>query len=176
MLKKKICLLGAPAVGKTSLVARFVRSIYSENYHATVGAKVDKKTVEVAGGTVELMIWDMAGDSAERLAHSPYVRGAAGHLVVCDGTRPDTIEESIRLIAEVRALFGDVPMVTVVNKSDLTDAWRASDAILAPLERESGLAPIVTSARSGQRVEEAFSALARRMTQGSAGISARSDG
>lgn len=164
MLKKKICLLGAPAVGKTSLVARFVRSIYSENYHATVGAKVDKKVVEVAGGTVELMIWDMAGDSAERLAHSPYVRGAAGHLVVCDGTRPETIEESLRLIAEVRSLFGEIPMITVVNKSDLAESWKATEAVLAPLEKESGHPAIATSARSGQRVEEAFSALARRLS------------
>ncbi|MBS0658653.1 MAG: GTP-binding protein [Verrucomicrobia bacterium] len=164
MLKKKICLLGAPAVGKTSLVARFVRSIYSENYHATVGAKVDKKVVEIPGGTVELMIWDMAGDSAERLAHSPYVRGAAGHLVVCDGTRPETIEESLRLLAEVRSLFGDVPMVTVVNKSDLVESWKATPDVLAPLEKEAGLAPITTSARSGQRVEEAFATLARRIS------------
>lgn len=163
MLKKKICLLGAPGVGKTSLVARFVRSIYSENYHATVGAKVDKKVVEVTGGSVELMIWDMAGDSAERLAHSPYVRGASGHLVVCDGTRPETVEESTRLIAEVRSLFGDLPMVTVVNKSDLTSDWRATEAVLAPLEKEAGVAPIPTSARSGQRVEEAFSTLARKL-------------
>lgn len=164
MLKKKICLLGAPAVGKTSLVARFVRSIYSENYHATVGAKVDKKSVEVTGrGVVELMIWDMAGDSAERLAHSPYMRGAAGHLLVCDGTRPETIQEALRIAVEIRSLFGELPLQVVVNKHDLTGAWRVTDPEIALLGGETGSTPVLTSARSGQRVEEAFSALAAKL-------------
>ncbi len=162
MIKKKICLLGPPGVGKTSLVARFVKSIYSENYHATVGAKVDKKTVLAGPHAVELMIWDMAGDTAERLAHSPYLRGAAGHLVVADGTRPETVEEARRLMAEVLTLHGAVPIVFAINKCDLKSDWAIGETDLAP-HVYGGDPPILTSAKDGERVELAFITLAERM-------------
>ncbi len=126
MIKRKICLLGAPGVGKTSLVARFVKSVFSEKYQATVGAKVDKKTVQVNGEDVQLVIWDMAGDSAERLSHSPYLRGAAGHLVVADGTQPESMEEAHRVVQEVTAHYGPLPLVFLVNKNDLANLWRVT--------------------------------------------------
>ncbi len=162
MTKKKICLLGAPGVGKTSLVARFVKSIFSEKYQASVGAKVDKKTVQANGQQVELVIWDMAGDSAERLSHSPYLRGSAGYLVVADGTQPESIEEAIRLAHEVAINHGDVPLVFIVNKSDLTNLWRVSPEAIARLAGEKGHA-FLTSAKTGENVEQAFVKLAAMM-------------
>ena len=62
MLQKKICMLGSFAVGKTSLVQRFVKSIYSEVYQTTVGVKVDKKDVQVNGTDLTLMLWDIYGE------------------------------------------------------------------------------------------------------------------
>ena len=62
MLQKKICMLGSFAVGKTSLVRRFVESMYSEAYHTTVGVKVDKKNVQVNGAEVTLVLWDIYGE------------------------------------------------------------------------------------------------------------------
>ena len=162
MTKKKICLLGAPGVGKTSLVARFVKSIFSEKYQASVGAKVDKKTVHANGGQVELVIWDMAGDSADRISHSPYLRGSSGHLVVADGTQPETLEEAIRVAHEVAVNHGDVPLVFLVNKSDLTNLWRVTPAAIARLAGEKGHT-FVTSAKSGECVEQAFVKLAEMM-------------
>lgn len=162
MTKKKICLLGAPGVGKSSLVARFVKSIFSEKYQASVGAKVDKKTVQANGEQVELVIWDMAGDSAERLSHSPYLRGSAGHLVVADGTQPETIEEGVRLAHEVAVNHGDVPLVFLVNKSDLANLWRVTPEAIARLAGEKGKV-FLTSAKTGENVEQAFVTLAEMM-------------
>ena len=162
MTKKKICLLGAPGVGKTSLVSRFVKSIFSEKYQASVGAKVDKKTVHANGVQVDLVIWDMAGDSAERLSHSPNLRGSAGHVVVADGTQPETIEEAIRIAHEVAVHHGPVPLVFLVNKSDLTNLWRATPEAVARLAGEKGHA-LVTSAKTGECVEQAFVKLAELM-------------
>ncbi len=162
MTKKKICLLGAPGVGKTSLVARFVKSIFSEKYQASVGAKVDKKTVLANGQPVELVIWDMAGDSAERISHSPYLRGASGHLVVADGTQPESVEDAIRLAHEVPVNHGEVPLVFLVNKSDLTNLWRMTPEAIAHLAGEKGVA-FVTSAKTGECVEQAFVKLAELM-------------
>jgi small GTP-binding protein len=162
MIKRKICLLGAPGVGKTSLVARFVKSIFSEKYQATVGAKVDKKTVQVGGEDVQLIIWDMAGDSAERISHSPHLRGAAGHLVVADGTQPESLEEAHRVVHEVAALYGPLPLVFLVNKNDLANLWRVSAAEIDRLGADHGK-PFVTSAKTGEGVEQAFVMLAEKM-------------
>jgi small GTP-binding protein len=162
MIKRKICLLGAPGVGKTSLVARFVKSIFSEKYQATVGAKVDKKTVQVGGEDVQMVIWDMAGDSSECVSRSPYLRGAAGHLIVADGTQPESIEEALRMAHEVVAHEGAVPLVFLVNKNDLSNLWRVSPAEIERLGADHGK-PFVTSAKTGEGVEQAFVTLAEKM-------------
>ena len=169
MIKRKICLLGAPGVGKSSLVARFVKSIFSEKYQATVGAKVDKKTVQVGGEDVQLVIWDMAGDSAERLSHSSYLRGAAGHLVVADGTQPESMEEAHRVVQEVIAHYGPLPLVFLVNKNDLVNLWRVSAADIARLGGEHGN-PFVTSAKTGEGVEQAFATLAEKMAAAASNV------
>ncbi len=62
MLKKKICMLGYFGVGKTSLVSRFVRSMFADRYQTTVGVKIDKKVLSVDGRDVTLMLWDLAGE------------------------------------------------------------------------------------------------------------------
>jgi GTPase SAR1 family protein len=59
MIQKKICMLGAFAVGKTSLVARYVKSIYSDKYQTTVGVKIEKKTLQVDGQEWNLIVWDL---------------------------------------------------------------------------------------------------------------------
>src|SRR5208283_3569574 len=60
MLQKKICMLGAYAVGKTSLVRRFVESIFDEKYHTTLGVKIDKCEVEIGDIHLTLVLWDLA--------------------------------------------------------------------------------------------------------------------
>jgi len=76
MIKKKICMLGVFAVGKTSLVQRFVKSMFSEKYLTTVGVKIDKKTIEVKGKIVELMLWDLQGEDEFQKLNATYLRGA----------------------------------------------------------------------------------------------------
>jgi small GTP-binding protein len=89
MMQKKICMLGAFAVGKTSLVARFVESIFSDRYHTTVGVKIEKKTLQVSGQQWNLIVWDLAGEDEFMQIRMSYLRGSSGYLLVADGTRPD---------------------------------------------------------------------------------------
>jgi len=91
MIQKKICMVGTFAVGKTSLVRQFVDSVYSDKYHTTVGVKVDKKIVTVGEQEVTLVLWDIEGAETGYELRQSYLRGAAGYLLVADGTRPDTI-------------------------------------------------------------------------------------
>ena len=90
-LQKKICMVGAFSVGKTSLVKRYVESVFSESYLTTVGVKIDKKTVIAADRTVNLILWDLAGEDDISSLRMSYLRGAAGYVLVADGTRPATL-------------------------------------------------------------------------------------
>src|SRR5271154_5085184 len=136
-LQKKICMLGGFSVGKTSLVKRYVQSVFSEAYLTTVGVKIDKKTVDVSGRTVNLILWDVAGEDDISSLRMSYLRGAAGYVLGVDGTKPSTLDVGLSLRERVRAEYGPLPFVLLLNKHDLTDQWEISDAALAGL-RDSG--------------------------------------
>ncbi len=159
MDKRKICMLGAFSVGKTSLVSRFVRSMFSEKYHTTVGVKIDKKTLVANGRDVSLLIWDIYGEDDVQEVRMSYVRGAAGYLLVADGTRCDTLETAFNIRDRVSKEIGDIPFVLLINKADLVDDWAIDNETLVKLRAE-GWTVISTSAKSGQGVEDAFSSLA----------------
>src|SRR5262249_17071784 len=116
MLKKKICMLGSFAVGKTSLVRRFVESIYSDVYQTTVGVKVDKKNVQVNGTDLTLVLWDIYGEDDYQKMHWTYLRGASGYLLVADGTRKATLDKAFSLEQRVKEEVGVIPFVFVLNK------------------------------------------------------------
>ena len=158
-MQKKICLMGAFAVGKTSLVARFVRSIFAEKYHTTLGVKIDKKIVSTAHGEVMLMIWDLAGEDEFIGVDLEYMRGAAGYLVVADGTRRSSLERAVALQARICERLGPVPFILLINKVDLEESWEIENADLEELSAR-GWRILRTSAKSGQGVEAAFISLA----------------
>jgi len=161
-LQKKICMLGAFAVGKTSLVRRYVDSIFSDRYLTTVGVKIDKRMVTVGGSEVSLILWDIAGEDDISQVRTSYVRGAAGYLLVADGTRPGTVDVAQAIQQRVEAEVGKLPCVVLLNKHDLHSLWSVSAEHIAALER-AGWVVRLTSARSGEGVEEAFQALAERV-------------
>jgi small GTP-binding protein len=162
MLQKKVCMLGAFGVGKTTLVRRFVESIFSETYLTTVGVKIDKKTVTVGTEPVTLVLWDIAGEDAERSVRMNYVRGAAGYFLVADGTRAETLDVASSIQARVTAEVGGMPFLLLLNKSDLQESWDLGAGPVESLER-AGWAVVRTSAKTGDGVEEAFHELTRRM-------------
>lgn len=158
-MQKKIALLGASGVGKTSLVRRFVASIFDEKYLTTIGVKVDKKAVRVGAEDVTLMIWDVAGAEEHFSVPSAYVKGASGYLLVADGTRIDTFAAAAAIIEQMDRDLGPLPFVFVVNKKDLVDAWQADAARLDAMRTRS-VAVLISSAKTGEGVEEAFQQLA----------------
>ncbi len=131
VLQKKICMLGGFSVGKTSLVKRYVQSVFSETYLTTVGVKIDKKTVNLPDQTVNLILWDLAGEDDISSLRMTNVRGAAGYVLVADGTRPSTLDVALSLRERVEADFGPLPFVLLLNKSDLKEQWAIGDADVA---------------------------------------------
>jgi small GTP-binding protein len=164
MIQKKVCMLGTFAVGKTSLVRRFVESIYSDKYHTTVGVKIDKKVVQTDASELMLVVWDIEGTETEHEMRTSYLRGAAGYLLVADGTRQDTLYKALALQARVTETIGPVPFLLLMNKADLTDEWGISERETTAL-REKGWEVIQTSAKTGFGVENAFHSLAKRLAE-----------
>jgi small GTP-binding protein len=157
VLQRKICMLGGSSVGKTSLVKRFVESVFSETYLTTVGVKIDKKTVDLGERAVNLILWDVAGEDDISTVRMSYLRGCAGYVLVADGTRPSTLEVALSLRERVEAEQGHLPFVLLLNKNDLQEQWAIGGTELDNL-RKAGW-----SARTGEGVDDAFRELAVRV-------------
>jgi len=164
MIQKKICMLGAFAVGKTSLVGRFVRGIFSDKYHTTVGVKIDKKVVGVGEQQLSLILWDLYGEDEFQKIRLSYLRGSSGYLLVVDSTRQQTFEQALKLQKSAQDVIGEVPFVLLLNKVDLRDEWDLAPEVPAELAHQ-GWSVITTSAKTGQGVEEAFLILAQKMLE-----------
>ncbi|NJL62301.1 MAG: GTP-binding protein [Methylacidiphilales bacterium] len=165
MLQKKICMVGAFATGKTSLVARYVHSIFSGNYQTTVGVKIDKKTINFRGRELNLILWDLYGEDEFQKVRMSYLRGSSAYLLVIDGTRHNTLEKALSLQIRVEETIGKVPFILVVNKSDLTDEWEIEEGEIDKLKQQ-GWNIIQTSAKTGQGVEEVFETIAQKILEG----------
>lgn len=165
MFKKKLCMLGATRVGKTTLVQRFAQNIFSDKYHQTVGVKIDKKQVSFGGRELSLLLWDVQGEDDTYRVRPSYLRGASGYVLVVDGTRPETFTTACDIQARAEALLGPIPFVLIINKTDLAERWEIDEAAVQQLAA-SGWSVTRTSAMTGQGVNEAFLALASRMMEG----------
>lgn len=160
MIKHKIVMMGMWGVGKTSLIQRFVNSIYNERYHSTLGVKIDKKIVSFEEKQVTLLLWDIAGAEDQFSIPLHYLQGASGYLIVIDGTRKASLECALDLVQLIKQNIGPVPYIPVINKSDLI--WEITpDDVTRQLGHEQPV--FQSSAKTGENVEAAFLALAKAL-------------
>jgi small GTP-binding protein len=164
MIRKKICMLGGFAVGKTSLVVRFVQSLFAAKYQTTVGVKIDKKVVEVGEQELDLILWDLHGEDDFQKVRTSYLRGTAGYLLVADGTRATTLDTAVLLQQRTEEICGRVPFILLLNKADLAAEWAIGEEVRSDLEAR-GWTVLETSAKTGKGVEEAFLQLATRLLE-----------
>ncbi|AFY45407.1 Rab family GTPase [Nostoc sp. PCC 7107] len=165
MLQKKVCMVGAFATGKTSLISRFIYSIFSEKYYTTVGVKIDKKTLEFQGNNVNLILWDLYGEDEFQKVRMSYLRGSSGYILVVDGTRHNTLDKAFELQIKVEESIGKVPFILVFNKWDMTNEWEIETHELDVIIQK-GWTVINTSAKTGQGVEEVFQTLTNKILNG----------
>lgn len=160
MDSRKICILGDFAVGKTSLVQRFIKDQFSDKYLTTLGVKVDTKEVTLDQGRgLKLAIWDVAGTDTPTQLFLRYTRGASGYLLVADRTRPETLEACVALRDAVAGAVRPLPYVFLANKSDLGEQCRLQSSE-ARGQLSDALDWLETSALTGDGVEQAFRRLA----------------
>ncbi|UCE38605.1 MAG: GTP-binding protein [Thermoplasmata archaeon] len=168
---KKVCLVGTGGVGKTSLIKRFILDIFDDKYLKTLGTKVSKKELTLDYPEKDLkvnltmLIWDIMGQETFRaLLQDSYFYGAGGCLAVCDVTRPETLNALDEWVGSLARIAGDVPLIFLANKSDLTDSIKVEEDILKEYAEKHEAPYLYTSARTGSNVEEAFLKLGKWMT------------
>ena len=167
-MKTKICLVGGVAVGKTSLIRRFVLEDFDDKYIQTLGTKVSKKEITVpdADGAVrvDMTIWDIMGQKGFReLLKEAYFYGAKGIMAVCDITRRDTLHDLDDWIEGVYSVTGRIPIQFLANKIDLKSQAVVREPELVQATRAYDAPFLWTSAKTGENVEAAFQGLAQRV-------------
>lgn len=161
MYYKKVCIVGACAVGKTSLVRRFLDADFNPAQTATVGAAINKKVLEIEGEKLQLMLWDIEGQSQLSDASKNYFKGASAMIYVVDGTRLDTLGAAVGLRLEIETHLGcSLPSIILFNKSDLADRWEISHSMINDAEVGGNLS-ILTSCSEGSGVNMAFNLIGR---------------
>lgn len=161
-VQKKICMLGAYSVGKTSLVSQYVNSIFSEKYTTTIGVKIDKKQLEVGNSILSMILWDVYGEDNHQSVMPSYLRGMTGYILVVDPTRQSTLDSTQALHAMVKKTVGDVPFVLALNKCDIKDQWVDSLDSLDEL-KASAVGWFETSAKTDTGVDPLFESLANAL-------------
>lgn len=162
MIKKKICMLGTLAVGKTSLVRRFVSNTFSDKYLSTIGVKIEQRELTLNSEDLTLVLWDLHGDDQFKRLETSYLRGASGYFLVGDVTRKDSFEALKEIHLRAREALGEVPYVVLLNKVDLLGAGEELVGKDYSLIAEAD-ASFKTSAKTGEGVEEAMYSLAERI-------------
>ncbi|MFX1511192.1 MAG: Rab family GTPase [Promethearchaeota archaeon] len=165
VLMIKAVLLGDAAVGKTSLVQRFVRESFGGRYQATMGLDLSIKEVVLPQGTVRLQLWDMGGQLAFKTIRLRFYGGTRGALLVYDTTRPKTFQNLQLWLQELEDNVNyPVPFIVLGNKSDLGDM-----CVISEEEEEkwaskvNAIANFRTSAKTGDNVEDAFHCLGEKV-------------
>ncbi|TLZ61720.1 MAG: GTP-binding protein [Methanobacteriota archaeon] len=161
--KVKVCLVGEKAVGKTSLIRRYVLNMFDDRYITTIGTKVSKKELSLyqperdVQVRMDVTIWDIMGEKGFReLLKDAYFYGANGILAVADLTRRKTLDELDDWVDGVMRVCGRVPTVIAVNKADLMNQAQFDEKQVDQFAKAFDSKYVYTSAKTGQNVEEAF--------------------
>jgi len=154
---KKIVILGHFGVGKTSLIRRFVKDSFSDNYKVTIGVHITKKVVEItADETISLIIWDLEGTDDIKMLRDSYLLGTHGVVFVFDVSRPSTFQNINEDLKIVKSKTPKIPIMVVGNKVDLV----ILNDLQSLLKDNSITANFLTSAKTGNSVNEMFTQLA----------------
>ena len=156
--QSKLIVVGDPSVGKTSLIRRFVDNKFAESYVSTIGVDISRKNIILDKDcSVGLALWDIAGQSQNM---APYRRrfyqGANLALIIFDITRSKTFNNILGWLEDINQILEkEIPLILIGNKNDLENHTVTEDQVAA-MAAELNCPYLLTSAKSGSNVEEAF--------------------
>ena len=154
----KLIITGNYQVGKTSLIKRFVENRFQESYISTIGVEISKKTINFGEDTeVNFVLWDIGGQMQQMAPYrARFYNGANAAFITLDRTRPKTLESIQTWYDDIKkSVQQRIPIVIVGNKSDLDDLAVSEDDIAKKAD-EYGFHFILTSAKTGENVGDAF--------------------
>ncbi|MFX1324201.1 MAG: Rab family GTPase [Promethearchaeota archaeon] len=164
ILTFKIIIIGEPAVGKTSLVKRFVSGKFTRDYLSSIGTNIYTKKLELDNETqITLQLWDIAGQERWINMRRSYYSGAKGVIIVGDLTRENTFVQIEKFWAlDIGRFCSKAPILLLANKLDLTNTFKHQE-ISSLGERIKAIGMIMTSAKTGENVEQAFKMISKEV-------------
>ncbi|MFX0105268.1 MAG: Rab family GTPase [Candidatus Hodarchaeota archaeon] len=162
----KIIVIGDPAVGKTSLLTNFCGDKFEYEYIPTVGVNITKEPVTIKDDmgkdiTVNLMVWDIAGQPQFYMLHRPYFNGADGMILVYDITRSSSFSNINNWFStSIKYGLSGIPRILIGNKIDLKDERKIILPMAEHLSEKIDAPFFETSALTGENVPTIFQRIA----------------
>lgn len=160
----KLVLLGESAVGKSSLVLRFVKGQFLDYQESTIGAAFLTQTVCLNDTTVKFEIWDTAGQERYHSLAPMYYRGAQAAIVVYDITSYDSFDRAKKWVKELQRQGNpNIVIALAGNKVDLASKRTVEIEESQAYSEENGILFMETSAKTAANVNELFVAIAKKL-------------
>ena len=160
----KIIIVGEPAVGKTSLVKKYVSGQFAKDYRSSIGTNIFIKKIDFNKiCKITIQLWDIAGQERWINMRHFYYIGARGALIVGDLTRKITFDQIRKFwVPDIKLYCEMVPIVLIANKNDLKN--EVSEDEIEALGREiNAISTVHTSAKTGENVENVFKMISEQV-------------
>ncbi|MHA1746869.1 MAG: GTP-binding protein [Promethearchaeota archaeon] len=157
-LRLKLVIVGDPAVGKTSIISKFVTQKIPADYRPTLGISITAQTYKIQNKVLNFLIWDLAGQKFFQRVRKKYYHGSHAAFVMYDATRRETFDIQVeKWFNDLRSILPDIPIVLIGNKIDLAKKRQVTTTEGEKLAKKLGCSFLETSAKSGENVKDAFS-------------------
>ncbi len=162
-MRFKLIIVGDPSVGKTSLISQFTDKAPQRTYIPTLGTNISEKVVDYPNFTAHFALWDIAGQSKFSRFRNHFYSGADGFLLVFDLTNPRTFDNVPRWYRDVKSLLPGIPGIIIANKHDIVNDRKISDDVMLKMSLDLNCEIVLTSAMTGENVEEVFRVLGQKL-------------
>ncbi|XP_031616414.1 ras-related protein Rab-23 [Contarinia nasturtii] len=161
----KVVIVGNGGVGKSSMIQRYCKGIYTKDYKKTIGVDFLERQIEIDGEDIRIMLWDTAGQEEFDAITKAYYRGAQACVLAFSTTDRMSFEAVKEWKMKVENECGEIPTVIVQNKIDLMEQAVVLPEEVDQLARNLGCRLIRTSVKEDVNVSSVFRYLATKCHQ-----------